>query len=266
MAHKPNSAQVTAGAVDGLGAAKPTWVVDVFARESDFDPWEDHSLIDADGFVHHTIELADAPNYVVPITFKASCDDSGYPTEVTLEIEVRRSAGAFIRSITLDPRRAKTLPGSAWPMQGMAEYEHVGAQPALPVPRLLREALAYAAMPRERQHVDEMGYHAEHVMGLLQSKRAPRISAYERDLMRHFYAETMKDPRCKTKQDRLHAVYEKLNQVLPDEWPWTGSGARRTADYSRLRPFFDEMEAELERIGSRTLEPGSFKLPDGWTD
>jgi hypothetical protein len=251
----------------GLEVAKrTTWVVDVSARPSDFDPWEDATLIDSDGRVLHTIELENARDYVVPITFDACWDDPDYPAEVTLEVEVGISAGAVVRSIRIDPRPAKTREGySAWPLQGMSSYERLGRLPELPVPSLLREALAHAAMPRSRPLISEMGWHAVDLLQILPIGRAPRLPNIERERIWHYYAQAIADTNLMTELDQREWIFKKLHEENPEVWRYS-EGNRSTADYDRLRSFLDEAEAKLERVGSRSLEPGSFTLPSvGWT-
>jgi hypothetical protein len=252
-----------------LGGAKPAWVVDVTAWESDFDPWEDHTLVDSQGFVVHTIELVEAPGYVVPITFSACRDDLSKPYEVTLDIEVRITAGANIRRVTCEPRRTRVLKGSRWPLQGMSEFEHLGEIQER-APTLKREALAHAAMPSARPHIDEMGYHVDVVLPQLERRkqRRKRTSTYERDLMRHFYAQALADSEVVTRDDQLRFVFEKLSEAAPETWFYVDDDSRSTADYKRLRDFLNEMDDELERVGARgrlpSLEPGSFVLPASW--
>lgn len=255
---------------DGLGVPKPTWVVDVaawmpewagkgpvpvdyFVRPADFDPWEDQTLVDRDGRVIHTIGLAEAPEYVVPITFEACLDDPSLPCEVILDVEVSVSTGAIVRDLRMPPKKAKGVDASAWPLQAASKYEHVGEVPKLPVERFRREAVAHAAMPRSRPHVDEMGYHVETVLPLLKARRAPRISSYERDVMRHYYALALRRDDF-TKDDRLSFILRGLNEVFPD---------RARFNAARLRPFVKEMDAELDRVGPLQL-PENHSLPAGW--
>ena len=214
-------------------------MVDVTARPSDFDPWEDMTLVGRDGFVLHTIGLADAAGYVVPITFEACYEDPASPYDVTLEIEVRISAGVIVREVRIVPKRARTFPSAVWRLQGMSEAEHIG-EIHVPTTSLTREAQAHAAMPAARPHVDEMGYHAETVLALFpKERRKPRKSSYERDLMRHYYADALKQPNAATKRATYAYMYEKLNEKLPEQFPYTDDD-RRGADYMRLRVFFDE--------------------------
>ena len=202
--------------------------MEVTARETDFDPWEDATLVDSEGFVVHTIELEDAPDYVVPITFSACYDDPRLPVEVTLEIEVRLSAGVILRRVIAEPRPASLVHGSAWPSDGMSEYAYVGDF-KVATPTLTRDALAHAAMPRSRPHYDEMGYHAVEVTRTLVVHREPRLSSYERDLMRHHYARALASPECTAKQDRTAFVHDALIKEMPGRW----SGADW---FRRLRP------------------------------
>jgi len=73
--------------------------------------------------------------------------------------------------------------GSVW-APGRAPYLQVGSIPEIPLPLLLREALARAAVPADRPYLSEAMLHYESVLSSMVPKQAPQISHHERAGMR----------------------------------------------------------------------------------
>lgn len=264
MVHDANDARDDLGLASGLETAKPgIWVIEpqpllgVFEPAALADPY--FQMVGTDGIVLHTTELDGAEGYVVPMSYIAWYDDPAYPFELRLEIDAEDQMVPLLRA-GFEPRTVR-LSASKWPLSRPVR-RWVGSQPTTHWPKLQREALAYAAMPRERPHIDEIGYHAAEVLPLLRQRREPRITPEQRDLMRRAYIEALTQPELRTKEERLTYVQDRLSEEWPDHWPASGW-------YRRLQPVAHEMDVELERAGeleSFQLQPGSFTLPDGWRD
>lgn len=219
---------------DGLRGSKPTWAItpaDIEYRDGEIQ-------------ISDTFTLSEAPDFVVPGCFGAKLDDPEYPCLVTLFVRMRPGKSPHVR-VELDPRVDRTEAliefDDLW-HGGDAALEPMGSIPELPVSGLTRDALANAAMPRERPFMREMFWHRESVRRLLPVKRAQRLSNHERAVMAAAFKQARSDPELSSKYAIRERVYAAMHDAFPDRWP---RGDGRTPDYDRLRPHLAEMDREL---------------------
>jgi hypothetical protein len=193
-----------------------------------------------------TVALEDAPDFCVPWRFDAVFDEPAYPVVITLQI-----AGCVLRRVVLAPRLDRTPElievdgSSAW--IGRAPYLNVGSVPELPISRLFRDALARAAMPRDRPLASEIMRHTADVAASLPIKRAPRHSHHEEAVMREAYREAVNSG-ISAKHEIRERVLDALCETFPDRWQRTpASAARKTPDGDSLRAHIARIERELKR-------------------
>jgi hypothetical protein len=232
-----------------LSTAKRHWEVEVVDRDRPPDSIE-IPPVTPDGRIVEDIPLEDAPGYVVPRSFDAACqDDPVLPADVTLQVDVTITRGPIVVGVHLTPRREPRP--TRWPLAQIPAQEWIGFV-NLPLPQLLREALAHAAMPAARPMIDELGWHAQALLETLPARRKPRITVEDRELVLHYYALTLTDNRYSTESERLAAVWQKLFQDNPERWP----------SLTSVKRVGREAAQALDRAGGPfTLQPGTWKLP-----
>jgi hypothetical protein len=201
--------------------------------------------------VPDAVELVDAPGYVVPRRFEAVVNDLGYPVLIRLQIRVDSRGRPVEPWVVLEPRVDRTPElvdlndgdtwRAAWRERRGAPYLHVGSIPELPVPRLLRDALAFAAMPSDQPLLSEMGLHVDSVATAIGGKRAPRVSHHERAVMR---SAVRGAPEGAPKHEEREHVHSVLAETFPYRWKRDDRDDRKTPDYDRLRPHLRNLERE----------------------
>ena len=181
------------------------------------------------------------PGFVLPQVFHACWDDlDKYPAVVKFDVEVRLWTGPRAIRVVLEARFEEGV-GHDW---DDSPYEYLGELPRVPIPTLLREAVAQAAMPASNPVREEMGRHAGAVRAL-KMKRAPRIERWDLNQIRFFDWEARANPEITTEWERREYIFEKLHEWSPADWP---RGDGRTPDYDRLKPFLAELDRE-RRVG-----------------
>lgn len=185
------------------------------------------------------VELEDAPGFVMPRFLIAELDSDEYPAIVRIHAEAK-PAGLEARRVTWFPR-VDPRP-EVWDWLGDTPRQHMGALPALPLPRLLDDLTAMSAVPIDNALVSQMYRHTATVRGLLRGRRAPRTSVYERALIRRFDDAARADPRVATPLDRREYVLAGMHEELPTLW------LRRDdlsyPDSDRMRRYLAELDRE----------------------
>lgn len=224
---------------------KPAWTIEV--------PPEEYERIDGVGLVLRApVQIADAPDFVVPRRWSAAVDDPmRFPAVLTLSFWSTPSGLWHDTRITDRVDRTQLLVeldgGVAWE-GGNAPYAYTGRFPEIPFPRLRREAVAHVGVPRARPLLSETGRHVDALISALPERRAPRVSPLEEALIRSAYMGELECPGLATEWERRAHVFDLLAYELPDQWPRRDG---RSPDYDRLRPYLAELKAER---ASRTSE------------
>lgn len=209
-------------------------------------PREDVEWQDGEGLrFREVVPLEDAPGFCVPRHFDACFDEPAYPVVIRLKI-----ADCELVEAVLKPRvdRRNELievdGGSEW-LVG-TPYLPVGSIPEIPIQRLIRDALARAAMPAKRPLVSEIANHAHEVEALLPIRRAARYSHHEYAVMRGAYREAL-DSGITTKHEQREHVFDALCVTFPELWRRTPSEAeRKSPDGDSLRPHLTRIARELD--------------------
>lgn len=236
--HGDNDAPPTTAFGEGLGGAKPSGI-------SCLTP--DPECVSKFRLTRY-VELPDVPGLVVPLRFSAEFGHLDYPAVVTLHISVYRR-GPLVRLIETRPRldyaESEEIMGLGYPWDEWAfvtPEDSLGQLPSLPVPTLLRESLAYAAVPHEDPHMAQMGKHRATALAAMRARRARRLSKTELILLRKFAHEAADDPTVTTQYQRLAFIHDRMHKALPEQWPNDERG--RLPDYYRVKPHVAKIDRE----------------------
>ncbi len=217
-------------------------------------PREDVEWLDGDGLrFRDVVTLEDAPGFCVPWRFDACFDDPGYPVVIRLTIVNGEFVEAVLKPrLDRNPELIKIDGGSAW--IGRAPCLPVGSIPEIPASRLLRDALARAAMPVERPLVSEVNRHTREVAAALPIRRAQRYSHHELAVIRSAYSEALLAG-ITTKNAQREHVFDALCAAFPElYWRTPASSNRRTPDGEFLRPVLARIECEFALRSAARVE------------